>query len=65
MLPKLDQWFITDNDLIIGRIYNHPEFPDGSIIRTSRVAKLDIKNGKAYTAQENYELGEPVDVKSE
>lgn len=61
-MPKLEQWFITENDLLIGRIYGHPVIPDGAIVRTGRVVRFDAEHNRVYTARTDYELGTPAEV---
>lgn len=57
MNPRLENWFITDYDLIMGEIYGHPTIPDGETVRTSRVVYLDTDSGDAITKNTHYILG--------
>jgi hypothetical protein len=57
--PRLEDWFLTDNDLLFGRVYDDPRFPDGTIVRTTRVVELDHATGTARTKFTNYILGKP------
>lgn len=62
----IEDWYVGEYDCLYGLIYNHPkmdEFPDGSIIKTSRVVKLDKETSKVSTMNSNYVLGKPKDLK--
>lgn len=57
MRPIIEDWFIGQGDYIVGHIYGHPDYTDGQIIITSRIAKLDEQTGEAYTQNTHYKLG--------
>lgn len=59
--PRIEDWFVTEGDLILGRVYDHPSLPDGEIIRTSRVVALDRDRGVAVTKNTRYILGRSVE----
>lgn len=56
-LPRLEDWFVTEGDQIIGHVFNHPTIADGEIVTTSRVAELNVKTGYAITKNTRYILG--------
>lgn len=55
---RLERWFVA-GDVIIGEVYGHPSHLDGKVIRTSRVARLDIENNLVITQNSSYILGQP------
>lgn len=59
---RLENWYVGDYDLIYGEVYGHPNFTDGTFIRTSRVVSLDKINNKAETLNTMYELGKPFEI---
>ncbi len=57
--PKLDKW-VTFNDVLIGRVYDHPGFENGQRVQTNMCTSLDEKIGVAIcVAGEVWQLGEP------
>lgn len=63
---KIEEWHIqqrlssitnTERCVAIGYVFGHPEFPDGSLIRTSYIEKAEGKY--IYTMNSKYELGKP------
>jgi len=56
---RLEQWKVVQ-DFLVGKVYGHPSFPDGTEIITSRVARWDLEKQKARTVgRTEYTLGEP------
>lgn len=60
-VARLEDWFVTENDLIVGRIFGHPTISDGEIVRTSRIAILSNSKKFAVTQHTFYELGRRID----
>lgn len=56
---RLENWWVGNNDLLYGEVYDHPEHSDGTVVTTSRVVKLNLESGKAETLNTHYELGSP------
>lgn len=44
----------TGSYVVIGNVYNHPEYADGTLIRTSKVQQVDFKRGLATTLNSTY-----------
>lgn len=63
--PKLENWRLVGGDQIVGQVFGHPKFEDGTEVWTSRVACLDLESGKAITKNSEYELGMPYDLTSD
>lgn len=59
--PRLENWRVVQSDLLVGQVFDDPRFPDGEVIWTSRVVRLDRDTGKAYTKNTEYLLGAPYD----
>lgn len=58
-LAKLEDWFVGDNDQLIGIVFGHPKISDGTEIRTTRVVTWDKDNKRAITKNTEYVLGTP------
>lgn len=58
---RLEQWFVDYYDRLVGIIFNHPDFPDGTEIITSRVVEWNHEKKHAETKNTNYILGAPRD----
>ncbi len=57
--PKLDKW-ARFNNVLVGRVYNHPQFENGQRIQTNNVGILDEKLGMAKcSGNEVWQLGQP------
>ena len=64
---KLENWKVVDwcnslgETVVYGKLYNDPagRFPDGEVVRTSYVVKLDYENNKLETKNTIYDLGKP------
>lgn len=55
-LPRLENW-LRWGSVILGNVYNRPPFPDGELIRTSRV--LWLYRDRCQTRNTLYVLGTP------
>jgi len=44
---------------LMGFVIGHPKLPDQSLIYTSRIVKVDSRNGVVETANTLYRLGDP------
>ena len=44
---------------LLGKIYNHPDFINETIVSSSSLKEIDIKNGFAITQNRKYLLGTP------
>lgn len=62
---RIEQWYIDQNDSLVGAVYGHPRFEDGTYVRTSRVVKLDKATGEAVTRNTEYVLGAPLKMPAE
>lgn len=59
MKVRLENWSIAGTSLV-GRVYSHPRFDDGEIIRTSTIEFLSVEDRLAKAISGTiYELGEP------
>lgn len=58
--PRLENWFIGQDDTLFGEAYNHPNILDGEMVCTSRVVEFDPVAKIARTKNTNYELGKPL-----
>lgn len=70
-MPKLENWSIVKEDsnpflapeirgfILKGNIYNDNRFQNGSLIVTSTIQEINIKNRVARTRNTLYRLGEP------
>jgi hypothetical protein len=70
-MPKLEDWSIVRDDSnpflapelrglrLQGRVYGRDDFEDGSVVTTSSVQSLDLKNNIAKTRNTEYILGKP------
>lgn len=56
---RIENWCVGDNDRLFGQVYDHPSFPDGTEVVTSRVVEWDSTRKRATTKNTNYILGEP------
>jgi len=45
--------------IIIGKVYGHPGFDDGELVRTSAIQVLNMPNAEAKTLSHTYTLGTP------
>lgn len=43
---------------LVGYVYGHPRVPDGTLVSSSTVIELDVKNSLAETKNTTYTLGE-------
>lgn len=68
--PTLENWFISYNGfspngeaqfLLIGEVYNHPSFENGTSIITSTLQSLSIDESVAKTRNTVYNLGFCID----
>lgn len=55
----LTDWFVGPNDLLYGRVYGHPEIPDGEEVSTSRVVEFNKETNTAITKNTKYILLRP------
>jgi hypothetical protein len=55
---RIDLWRQVGN-FLMGRVYGHPTQPDGKIVATSELVKLEPDNKMAETENTIYELGRP------
>lgn len=56
-VPRLENWRVSYQNQLVGEIYDHPTFEDGTVIVTSRVVRWSNVKNKAYTKNTGYELG--------
>lgn len=55
MLPRLEEWRVME-DFILGYVYNHPSFADGTLIKTSKI--IFLADNMAITKNQPYMLGD-------
>jgi hypothetical protein len=55
---RLENWSVY-NGCLVGRVYGHPAFDDGTQIITDSYSRIDTEKLEAYTKNNMYELGEP------
>lgn len=56
--PVLERW-IQFGDCLVGYLFNHREFPDGTRVITQAIRFVDPINFHAECADGTYKLGEP------
>lgn len=59
---RIEQWYVDHYDRLVGIVFNHPNFPDGAEVVTSRVVEWNKANNHAETKNTNYILGVPRDA---
>lgn len=69
LTARLEQWHLTKspisgNEILVGKIYEDgaARFPDGMMITTSKLMRLDKKKKTAETLNTIYKLGKKVKV---
>lgn len=67
----VEDWYLREDDsnpylapelrqkVLVGRVYGHPKFEDGKIIRTSSLRAFDLSARSATTRNTSYYLGAP------
>lgn len=59
---RIENWFVGEDDRLIGKVYGHPIFPDGTEVITSRVVTFDRETNKVLTRNTEYELGQRLHI---
>jgi len=54
----LDKWAQYGN-ILLGKLYNHPQFSPGEWVHTHAILFIDINNMEAECKDGKYKLGEP------
>ena len=67
-MPHLENWSLAHEDpyldpslghfCVYGKVFGHPNFPDGTTIKTSNVTELDSLEGMLITVTRTYTLGQ-------
>jgi len=61
MIPTLKNWYIVElsNNVAIGELHGHPDYPPGYHYQTKKVIHLDVVNNLLMDERENFTLGTP------
>lgn len=55
---RIEDWHRLPGDTgLAGRVFDHPEIPDGEYVRTSTILHLDTEAGECETRNTLYKLG--------
>lgn len=54
---RIEDWYIDQDDCIVGKVFDHPKIDDGYSVRTSRVVTWSPMTMTAVTKNTEYILG--------